>query len=139
MDTVDSSHPARSAYLAQLAKLISDDPSRLAPESRRRVTEILSDLSLNSRSTEDLIGELAEGDAQLAELWDQVQREPPDVKRGGDLIRPGRRGRGPTHLWVCPVAQCERAEKGNGWDTISGKTRCDDHNEELRPVRIPNA
>jgi hypothetical protein len=139
MDTADASDPARSAYLSQLAELIEADPSLLSPESRQRVMAVIADLSLISRSAEERISQQAEDDAELAELWHQVQQEPADVKRGGDLIKPGRRSRGATHLWVCPVANCERAEKGLGWVTVSGKIHCDDHGAKLEPVRIASA
>jgi hypothetical protein len=139
LDTADANQPARSSYLAQLAELLEDEPTRLSPDIRQRVRAILSDLSLNSRSAEDLISELAEDDQELAALWDRVQQEPDDADRGGDPMRPGRRGRGPTHLWVCPVATCGREpEKGLGWNS-GEKKLCDVHGVELTPVRIPDA
>jgi hypothetical protein len=136
MDTADANQPARGAYLPKLVELLHDDPSRLSPETRRRVAVILDDPGLDPRTAEDLISELAEDDQEVAELWDQVQQEPPEAKRGFDLVRPGRLGRGPTHLWICPVKGCQRQEKGNGWRTISGVARCDDHGKELEPTRI---
>ena len=136
MDTANPDQPTRGAYLSELAEVLRDDPSRLSPESLEQVTAILADPGLDSQAAEDLLCELAEDDQALAELWDQVQQEQPDAMRGSDLVRPGRSGRGPTHLWVCPVTNCEQTEKGLGWATVSGKTHCDEHGAELKPVRI---
>jgi hypothetical protein len=133
----ESDHSTGRAYLTTLAALVQADPARLTASTRARVTEILDARILDARAAEDMISDLAEDDEQLAALWDQAQREQPDATRGPEIFAPQRRHDGPTHDWVCPVAGCPTTEKGLGWGTISGVTRCAKHGAELTPVRIP--
>ena len=129
-------HSTSRGYLTALAALVQADPARLTASMRARVTEILAAPVLDARAAEDMISDLAEDDEQLAALWDQAQQDEPGATRGPGIFAPRRRDDGPTHDWVCPVAGCPTKEKGLGWGTINGVTRCAEHGAELTPVRV---
>jgi hypothetical protein len=136
----ESNHSNQSVFLANFTELVQSCTFRLSAETRQRITTILTDPALDTAGAEDLISRLAEDDEQIAELWDQVQREEPDARRGPDIVSPLHLGRGATHNWICPVKGCPTpAQPGLGWGTVSGATHCAVHGTALEPVRISDA